>query len=1147
MLNGLLDFSTKENSVTRFNNAVRQGVPLAVFGVTSSFKHFLTSNLSGNVLYITKDILSARNAATAISRLTGEEVNLICAKDESLISFKAFSKDTLYSRIVSSQRAKDFRINVATIESIIEPFSKDYKCLVLEKGKDYNLEELVFNLTSFGYTQTSPVGSAGFFSVRGDVIDVFPINSQSKIRLDFFGDNLESIREIDVETGKTIVQRTSVKILSALEFSFTNNDKIVTISALKKELNLATSKNRANLSVLQNEVLSNLELNNISSLDSVYPLFESFGNFTDIINKDTTIVFDETKAIYDTFKLLSKEFTDRYLSLYNDGGVFSFAKNKLLSEQELISLLSNYKLVSMQAISSVNGFFMPLQTINPVVSGVADYRGKTNELVSDVKNWLSGGYRVVIFAGEISKAEKVYFDLKNAGIKSEINYNASNCRVNIIDKNIEQGFVFHEEKIAVIGRNNVFSRVGENKRVKSKKQIFFSAPANGDIAVHEIHGIGKVLGNKKISTTEGVKDYIAVQYAGGDVLYVPVEQMDILTRYLGSEKNPRLSKIGGDFKSSLQKIRNSIKKMSFDLKKLYHERNEMTGYKFKMDEELMSIFLSAFRYEDTEDQAKATQDVFKDMTDGKVMDRLICGDVGFGKTEVAFRGVFLACLNGRQSAMLAPTTILTEQHFASAIERFKEFGIKVAVINRFKTPKQQKEILEKLKNGEIDFIIGTHRLLGKDVQFKDLGFLVLDEEQRFGVEHKEKIKLLRKNVCTLTLSATPIPRTLHMSLSGIRPISTINTPPKSRLPVQTYVAEESDVLIKDAIVKEINRGGQVFILYNRVETIFTFAQRIKELIKEENVMVVHGQMEERVLERNVADFYQGKSNVLISTTIIENGIDLPRANTIIVIDADKLGLSTLYQLKGRVGRSDRLAYAYFTYKREKVLTETAYERLNAIIEFTEMGSGIKIAMRDLEIRGAGNILGAEQHGHMDKVGYELYSKLLKSQLFGEEDRQVDLDVRVSAYIPEDYIEVNSQRLDTYKQIAEINSFESEEETKQELEQLYGKLPLEVMNLIEISSVKRLAKSFGISKVIVTKERVELVFSSINKLSEEYLARTIDAFKGHLYISVAGEVKINFIRQNEDNEKMLYKVKKFLKNAYALKKQNKNLKTAIDFQ
>ena len=782
----------------------------------------------------------------------------------------------------------------------------------------------------------------------------------------------------------------------------------------------------------------------------------------------------------------------------------------------------------MQNLSTAIRFFNPLKIINPQCGGVIDYQLDFKEVFTDIENWVRTGYSVTVCTATAKRADDLRYELSIRNLGSSINSDKPLGGIQISTEKLSRGFIFHEEKAVLLGSGNLYAKPTVQKRLKSKKQVFFSAPETGDYCVHETHGVGRVLGSKKISSTEGTKDYVAVEYAGGDILYVPVEQMDILTRYLGSEKKPRLSKIGGkDFERIKNNVKESIKKMSFDLKQLYRERDEMKGFKFQADDELQKVFESSFPFEDTPDQALANEDIEKDMTSGKVMDRLVCGDVGFGKTEVAFRAVFRAIINGKQAVMLAPTTILAEQHFNTACERFKDFGIKIACLNRFKSPKQQKQILESLKKGEIEFIIGTHRLLSKDVEFKDLGLLVLDEEQRFGVEHKEKIKTLKKNVDAITLTATPIPRTLHMSLSGIRSISTINTPPKKRLPVQTYVTEQTDTLIKDAVTREVNRGGQTFILYNRVESIFNFADRVRALMPDLKITVVHGQMDEKVLENSIMAFYRGESDVLISTTIIENGIDLPKANTLIVIDADKLGLSTLYQLKGRVGRSDRLAYAYFTFQRDKILTDTAFERLNAIVDFTEMGSGIKIAMRDLEIRGAGNILGAEQHGHMDKIGYELYSKLLKEELTGVEEVVPELDIRVTAYIPDAYMESNTKRMDAYKEIAELSSKEEELEFVSTVTEAYGPFPKEAENLLNIAMVKALAMKFKVSKITVTKSLVGLEFSSLNALADKRLGLAMQEFSDTVWLNMAEKPVVEFKRDFMDNSAMLKTVREFL--------------------
>ncbi|MCQ2399260.1 MAG: transcription-repair coupling factor, partial [Clostridia bacterium] len=701
-------------------------------------------------------------------------------------------------------------------------------------------------------------------------------------------------------------------------------------------------------------------------------------------------------------------------------------------------------------------------------------------------------------------------------------------RLDVVDGTMLKGVVYHDEKLAVVGVSDIFS-VKQNKEIsKKKKHAFFSAPQPGDYAVHEIHGVGKVIGTKRLTTGYGTKDYIAVEYKAGDILYVPVEQIDVLTKYVGSDKEPALSRIGGkDFERIKQRVKESLRALSFDLKELYKERSKKQGFVFENDDSLQELFDTSCGFEDTPDQITATEDVKKDMVSGKVMDRLICGDVGFGKTEVAFRAVFRAVNNGKQAVLLAPTTILAEQHYANALKRFEGFGVKIESLDRFKTKKEQVEVLDRLKDGKIDFIIGTHRLLSADVRFYDLGLLVLDEEQRFGVEHKEKIKLLKNNVDTMTLTATPIPRTLHMSLTGIRDISTINTPPKERLPVQTYVTEETDSLLADAISREVARVGQAFILYNRVETIYHFAEKLKALLPEVKFTVAHGQMNEGELEKCVTAFYRGETDVLIATTIIEDGIDLPKANTIIVIDADKLGLSTLYQLRGRVGRSNRLAHAYFTFKREKVLSDVAYKRLNTIMEFTEMGSGFKIAMRDLEIRGAGNILGVEQHGHMDKIGYELYSKLLKEEMEGkEEDTVLDIDAKITAFIPDDYIESKSGRLDCYKEIAEIESAEEGEELLYSLESAYGKVPDEVYNLIEIALVKRSLKRLGAGGFYIDRQRAGVTLKELHAREHQKLLDAIDK-TADASISVTDGVSVNIARRDRTDREILESVSAFV--------------------
>ncbi len=1122
----LLELAKQNNSIKEFKHALRQGIPSAVFGVLDAFKYYLAGVTEGKTLYVVADRSIARKAVNGIAQFSGKKVVFVPERDETLYLVKAFSKDTAYERVCALYDCATADVIVTTPLALMQPCATKISQLTLEKNDQIEQSFVVKKLIDFGYQRVESVVDKGTFAVRGDMLDVFAINLENPCRIDFFGDTVESIRLFDAETRRTTNRQNAITILPTAEFLFSEQDFSAFESAIRDEINMSTGKAKDRLREILGDAFIEIEGKNCATLQLFAPLAKDKTDIFGLLNEQATVLIDEPKKVSEVALLCQKDFNERYMALKQAGEIFAFTQGNFFGVDYIRAKIKNYRLSGLQNLATAIDLFNPLQIIKPRVGGVSNYQLDFDEVYRDIKNWLFSGYDVLVCAGDDKKAENFCFDLSGQGVVSTICANSPLQGVTVTNSKLDSGFVFHEDKLAVLGSGNLFLKPPSQTK-KRAKASFFSAPETGDYCVHETHGVGRVIGSKKISTTENTKDYIAVEYKGGDLLYIPVEQMDVLTRYLGAEKHPKLSKIGGkDFERIKNAVKESIKKMSFDLKELYRERNLLTGYRFEEDVELQKVFANAFPFEETTDQLIAEQEIKEDMTSAKVMDRLVCGDVGFGKTEVAFRAVFRAIVNGKQAALLAPTTILTEQHFNTAIQRFKDFGIKIACLNRFRTPKQQEQIIKMVKSGEIDFVIGTHRLLSKDIGFKDLGLLVLDEEQRFGVEHKEKIKLLKTNVDTITLTATPIPRTLNMSLSGIRAISTINTPPKKRLPVQTYVTEQTDMLIKDALMREFNRGGQSFVLYNRVESIFKFAEYIKELVPELKITVAHGQMEERALEKNILEFYQGETDVLISTTIIENGIDLPKANTIIVIDADLLGLSTLYQLKGRVGRSDRLAYAYFTFKREKVLTNEAVERLSAINDFAEMGSGIKIAMRDLEIRGAGSLLGAEQHGHMERIGYELYSKLLREELTGKQEIFPELDIRVSAFIPESYMESGSARMEAYKEIAEIDSERAERNFVAFARETYGHIPEEVKNLINIAVVKRLASEFKVSKIEVRKEITSVEFSSLDIFSNERLNSAIEAFKNKIVFSAGQKPALVFKRTGENNSEMLEKVRKF---------------------
>ena len=1122
-------FSQLNGEYPDFEESIRCGTPTAVFGVSDSHKYLLASLIEFPVVYITADASSARKAAQNIQTLSGKPTTLLSAKDEVLLYRKALSKDALFRRlngVYALQKGKG--VVVAEIDALTQLFPKELPVLALREGEETDFTTLAVRLVKMGYSRSFEVETKGSFALRGDILDIYPINEENPVRIDFFGDQVEKIKPYDAVTGARLAPRKSIEILSATDVFLDYGEKESIVSALEKGVkSFNTTETYDRAKDIKDEILSELETGNTSSF--LMPLLKNSVDFFEILPEGTVLVFDEGKTLFDKWNAVYKEHEERFHRLQAGGEAFEFTKNQLVNQEVFLGKLSMVKRVALQTFTGNPFFLSPLKIFNFSATPTAKYLNGIPALLTDLKIWRKGGYRVILFTGDASRAVKMQEILTEEYLSpSSVTDTLDELKgIAVTAEYLDKGFVLHESKLAVIGTGDLYTKAQDTRRIRRKRGDMFSAPEIGDYAVHETHGIGKVVGTKKIETTDGTKEYVALSYKDGDVLYVPVERMDVLSKYVG-DANPSLSKIGGaDFERVKARVRASLKNLAFDLKQLYAERKEMKGYSFPENTVFMQEFEDAFGYELTPDQASSVEEIKADMSSEKVMDRLLCGDVGFGKTEVALRAVYLCVLSGKQAALMCPSTILCNQHFNTALERFSAFGVRVASLSRFLTAKQQEKVLEDLAEGKIDFIIGTHRLLSSDVKFKDLGLLVLDEEQRFGVEHKEKIKNMRKAIDCLTMTATPIPRTLHMSLSGIRDISTIQTAPGERLPVQTYVVEETETLLRDACIRELSRDGQVFILYNKVESIFTFAAKVKAILPEANITVAHGRMDKTVLEKSVYSFYSGESNVLITTTIIENGIDLPNANTILVIDSDKLGISQLYQLRGRVGRGTRLAHAYFTYKAERVMTENAAARLKAIMQFTELGSGYKLAMRDLEIRGAGNVLGAEQHGHMDKVGYELYSKLLKEELSGERESMAELDIHANAYISESYIESSAGRLDTYKQIAEISTTADYKRVYESLRDTYGELPLAVVNLLLIAVLKSYAAKFCVKKIGLVKGVGSLEFPSLDSLGDKRIQAAMDEYKGKIRLNMRANPVIEFFGRG-NNADLMAEMTKFLK-------------------
>lgn len=1124
----LKDYLTPENlggELAEIGQNIRGGIPSAVFGVNFAEKCLIASSVGLPVLYIVKDGLYGAKIAEELTALSGERTVYLPAKDDVLLYKSAFDRTSLFARLNALYEIKNgARFVVTTFQSLLQLFPRDIPTIKIRKNEVYDIDGIVNKLVKFGYRRVEFADDRATFALRGDILEINPVNGEYSYRVDFFGDEVESVFRFYGEDRENKTAVTEFEIIAATDVIVGDDE----VEDIKQTLRQSLSK-FGTLSVRDDarKIVNDLEEKldggvPCGELQFVMPILKSVtDDFTTYMPIDTLVVYDESKMLVDGITATLKDHSERLLTLGRAGKIFDFSARQLSDCRKLIKRLNSFREVAFQNITTTINFFNPLKTYSLRCSPVARYTADFEAIYNDVKNWKFSGYKVIICCGNDKRADSLSDELYARGcmcVRGD-NAEARNGVAVVTSYFLPSGLIYHSAKLVLIGTGDLYIATKENKRIKRKRGDLFQAPEVGDYAVHEVHGIGYVKGVKRITTQEGSKDYVAVEYLGGDTLYVGVDQMDKLTKYMGGGEKPRLNRIGGkEFERIKERVKASISEMTIDLKKLYKARKEKKGFAFSADDAFSEEFDEAFEFEPTEDQIQSVAEIKADMESEKVMDRLLCGDVGFGKTEVAFRAAFKAIADGKQVALVCPTTILCEQHYRAAKKRFENFGVRIESLNRFKTPAQQKKIITDLADGLISFVIGTHRLFGSDVKFHDLGLLVLDEEQRFGVEHKEKLKLLKENVDTLTMTATPIPRTLHMSLAGIRDISVINTPPNIRIPVQTYVVEESDALFKDAITRELAREGQVLVMHNRVETIYKLADKLKTIVPEAKIIVAHGQMDAKTLEDSVMKFYDGDYNVLVATTIIENGIDLPRANTIIVTDSDKLGLSTLYQLKGRVGRSNVMAHAYFTFDRDKVMSEAAYKRLSALTEFTEMGSGYKIAMRDLEIRGAGNVMGKEQHGHMDKVGYELYNKLLKESL-GETKKEsdVELDVNMDAYIPEDYISTSSSRMDCYKQIAEITADEDDERVTRSLEEYYGKIPREVRNLILIAKLKAAAKKRGAVKVAVGSKKSYVELADISCLQNAGLMDELLRRKDKISFEFSATPVIDFSKSGSSAE------------------------------
>lgn len=1101
--------------------------PINIYGISESGKSYIINGIfeenDNSMVVVTHSDVDAKNLYEDLSFYT-TDVFYFPVREVVFYNVDAISGDLRWARlkvikeILQNERKKIIVTSIDALTSLYTP--KEYYLrysMIIKTGDDIDLKEISKSLLQCGYERVEVVEGKGEFSFRGGILDVFPPTSAYPYRVELFGDEVDSIRTFNTESQRSIEKVKEFSIFPSKEIIVDDECRNRAVQNINEELkNINVSKeNKESVEKIKGIVGKNIELLNntyyFETIDSYLPFFyEKLDSFFDYL-QGYTFVVDDFKRSSGKMESIYYEFNENYMSFLQRGDILPSQNSLLLNKGELESKLENSSLITLSSfLNKSDGLFNTVDIGFEEVT-LNKYNGQLNMLIEDIQERKEKKYKTVILAGTRPRGERLVKTLMEKGIFSTYKDSIDKIEageVVITFGNLLRGFDYPELELSIISDKDIF---GETRRKRSGKAVrkkgvakitSFAELKPGDYVVHANHGIGVYKGIKQMAAGGTTRDYLDIVYDKGDKLYVPVDQLDLVQKYIGSEGNsPKINKLGGaEWQKAKAKARKSINEIAQDLVKLYAARATLKGHSFGKDTEWQRQFEDEFPYEETPDQLASLEEIKSDMESDKPMDRLLCGDVGYGKTEVAIRAAFKAVMDGKQVAFLVPTTILADQHYNNFIKRFSDFPIKIDMISRFRTPKQQKATLQALKEGNVDILIGTHRLVSKDIVFKDLGLLIVDEEQRFGVAQKEKIKGMKKNVDVLTLSATPIPRTLHMSLTGVRDISVIETPPEDRYPIQTYVVEQNDQLIRDAILREIGRGGQVYFVYNRVESIDSMANYIRDLVPECKVGIMHGQMTEKELETEMIAFMNKEYDVLVCTTIIETGIDISNVNTMIVHNADKMGLSQLYQLRGRVGRANRIAYAYFIYTKDKILTEVAEKRLKALKDFTELGSGFKIAMRDLEIRGAGNMMGSSQHGHMASIGYDLYCRMLEDTIklikgeIENEPIETSVDIKVDAFIPSSYITDEIQKIEVYKKIAAIENINDFMEIKSELEDRYSSIPDSVYNLMDIAYIKSICKGLYIEDIKETAKELRFKFVKGYKGFEDIYSVLLNQYK-----------------------------------------------------
>lgn len=1163
--------------------------PVQVSGVTDSQKVHVMHELSKDNpwrLVVTYDDTRAKEIFDDFSYF---EPNTWLYPARDLL----FYSSDIHGNLLTRQRMQVFKhlledeggVVVTTVDGLMDhllPLSRiKESCLNIMVGQTLDMEEIKHLLTGMGYERMGQVDGMGQFSVRGGILDVFPLTEEVPVRIELWGDEVDSIRSFDAESQRSIQQMDEVTIYPAAELILTKKDieeGILCLEADEKKQEKAFRDQKKpeeaqRIRRAVGELVESLKEGfDVQTLDAYIRYFcrdtVSFLDYMKEVGAKVTLVssgaagkasekkqaaglaliLDEPQRMKEKAETVETEFRESMSHRLEQGYILPGQADLLFSSKTVLAECHTSHSIFMTGLDQRLPGMTPKAKYSLTGKNLNSYQNSFEILIKDLTRWKKDGYRVVLLSASRTRASRLAGDLREYDLRAFCPEDAGRPvtpgEIMVTYGKLHKGFEYPLIKFVVITEGDMF---GVEKRKKKRKKYnyegkkisSFSELSVGDYVVHESHGLGIYKGIEKIEQDHVIKDYIKVEYGDGGNLYLPATRLDGIQKYAGADaKVPKLNKLGGtEWTKTKTKVRTAVREIAKELVELYAARQDAEGFQYGPDTVWQKEFEEMFPYDETDDQLTAIDDTKRDMESKKIMDRLICGDVGYGKTEIALRAAFKAVQEEKQVVYLVPTTILAQQIYNTFVQRMKDFPVRVDMMSRFRTPGEMKKTVEGLKKGYVDIIVGTHRVLSKDVQFKNLGLLIVDEEQRFGVTHKEKIKQMKQNVDVLTLTATPIPRTLHMSLIGIRDMSVLEEPPVDRVPIQTYVMEYNDEMIREAIHRELGRGGQVYYVYNRVNNIDEVANHVASLVPDANVAFAHGQMNEHQLEKIMLDFINGDIDVLVSTTIIETGLDIPNANTMIIQDADRLGLSQLYQIRGRIGRSNRTSYAFLMYKRDKMLKEDAEKRLQAIREFTELGSGIKIAMRDLEIRGAGNILGAEQHGHMEAVGYDLYCKMLNEAVIAlkggqeeEETFETVVDCDIDAFIPDGYIKNEYLKLDVYKRISAIETDDEYMDMQDELIDRFGDIPKSVDNLLRVAELKAMAHRAYVTEVDINTQEIRIELYPKAKLDVTGIPALIAEYKTALRFA-QGEKPVLFYqdkgKRHKDCEPMMEKAKELL--------------------